>query len=51
MARFGIFLRALVIALVATAIVGEEAVSGKGSPVTFGADVAKVLDILSTRCT
>lgn len=45
MARISILARALVIALIATAIVGEEAVSTKGSPVAFGADVAKVLDI------
>lgn len=45
MGRVSIFVRALVIALIATAIVGEEAVTTKGSPVAFGADVAKVLDI------
>ena len=44
--RLGIVFRVLCIALLAFAIVGEEAATDKGSPVSFGADVAKMLDIL-----
>ena len=44
--RVSVILRALFIAFVACAVIGEEATVEKGSPTQFGADVAKMLDIL-----
>lgn len=44
--RFGLVLRILCVALLAFAIVGEEASSGKGSPIGFQTEVGKMLDIL-----
>jgi HSP90 family molecular chaperone len=44
--RLSLFFRVVCIALLVFAIVGEETSSGKGSPIAFQAEVAKMLDIL-----
>lgn len=44
--RFSLIFRIACVALLAFAIVGEESASGKGSPITFQAEVSKMLDIL-----
>lgn len=44
--RLGLIFRIACVALLAFAIVGEETTSGKGSPITFQAEVSKMLDIL-----
>jgi len=44
--RLGIVLRLLVVSLLAFAIIGEEAAANKGAPITFQAEVSKMLDIL-----
>lgn len=44
--RLGIIFRIACVALLVFAIVGEESTSGKGSPITFQAEVSKMLDIL-----
>jgi HSP90 family molecular chaperone len=44
--RFSTFIRVAVLATLVFAIVGEETATAKGGPVRFGADVAKMLDIL-----
>ena len=44
--RLGLAFRILCVALLAFAIVGEEASSGKGSPIGFQTEVGKMLDIL-----
>lgn len=44
--RIGLIFRIACVALLALAIVGEESASGKGSPITFQAEVSKMLDIL-----
>jgi len=44
--RLAVLFRIVCIALLVFAIVGEEAGSGKGSPISFQAEVAKMLDIL-----
>lgn len=44
--RFGLIFRIACVALLVFAIVGEESASGKGSPITFQAEVSKMLDIL-----
>lgn len=44
--RLSTILKAVVLTTLIFAIVGEEATASKGTPVTFNADVAKMLDIL-----
>ncbi|CUI14452.1 heat shock protein 90, putative [Bodo saltans] len=44
--RLSLIFRIACVALLAFAIVGEESASGKGSPITFQAEVSKMLDIL-----
>jgi HSP90 family molecular chaperone len=44
--RFSTILKAIVLTTLVFAIVGEETATSKGTPVSFGVEVAKMLDIL-----